>query len=71
MNVKETVLLALKLAHRNKEVLVVGHDGARWQMTPLGDSRSDQLAHGIIVTPKGLRYPDDDARIAELTAQGL
>ncbi len=71
MNVKESILLALKLARRNKEVLVVGHDGSRWQTLPLGDARSDQLAHGIIVTPKGLRYPDDEARLAELTAQGL
>lgn len=71
MNLKESVLLALKLARRGKEVLVVGHDGARWQMMPLADPRSDQLAHAVIVTPKGLRYPDDDARIAELTARGL
>ncbi len=71
MNVKETVILALKLARRNKETLVVGHDGARWQMTPLSDARSDQLAHAIIITPQGFRYPEDEMRLAGLTARGL
>ncbi|GHV49983.1 hypothetical protein FACS1894168_0500 [Deltaproteobacteria bacterium] len=71
MNAKETVLLALKLARRSKETLVVGYDGARWQMLALSDSSSDQLVHAVIVTPKGLRYPEDEARITELTAQGL
>ena len=71
MNVKETVILALKLARRNKETLVVGHDGARWEMLPLSDARSDQLEHAIIVTPKGFRYPEDEMRIAELVSRGL
>ncbi|MDR3073952.1 MAG: hypothetical protein LBV01_04415 [Deltaproteobacteria bacterium] len=71
MNAKETVLLALKLARRNKETLVVGHDGARWQMLPLSDASSDQLAHAIIITPKGFRYPEDEMRLAEFGAQGL
>lgn len=71
MNLKESVILALKLARRNKETLVVGHDGARWEMLPLADARSDQLAHAIIITPKGFRYPEDEMRIADLTAQGL
>lgn len=71
MNVKETVILALKLARRGKETLVVGHDGARWEMLPLSDARSDQLAHAIIITPKGFRYPEDEMRVAELTSLGL
>ncbi len=71
MNVKETVILALKLARRGKETLVVGHDGARWQIMPLSDARSDQLAHAIIVTPKGFRYPEDEMRVAALVAEGL
>lgn len=71
MNAKETVILALKLARRNKETLVVGHDGVRWQMLPLADSRSDQLAHAIIITPKGFRYPEDEMRLADIVAQGL
>ena len=71
MNVKETVILALKLARKQKETLVVGHDGVRWQMVPLSDARSDQLAHAIIVTPKGLRYPEDEGRMADLVAEGL
>lgn len=71
MNIKESVILALKLARRHKETLVVGHDGARWVTMPLEDARSDQLAHAVIITPKGLRYPEDAMRIADLTAQGL
>lgn len=71
MNIKETVILALKLARRNKETLVVGHDGVRWQIMQLSDAVSDQLAHAIIVTPKGFRYPEDEMRIADLMAEGL
>ena len=71
MNLKETAILSLKLASKNKETLVIGHDGTRWVMLPMEDARSDQLAHAIIVTPHGFRYPDDEMRIAELTAQGL
>ena len=71
MNIKETVILALKLARRGKETLVVGHDGERWQILPLEDSRSDQLAHAVIITPTGFRYPEDEMRIADLVALGL
>lgn len=71
MNVKETVILALKLARRGREPLVVGHDGARWQILPLADASSDQLAHAIIITPKGFRYPEDEMRLADLVAEGL
>ena len=71
MNVKETVILALKLARRNKETLVVGYDSARWTIMPLSDARSDQLMHAIIITPKGFRYPEDEMRIADLVSQGL
>lgn len=71
MNIKETVILALKLARRNKETLVVGHDGVRWQIMPLEDARSDQLAHSIIITSAGFRYPEDEMRIPDLMEQGL
>lgn len=71
MNVKETVILALKLARKDKETLVVGHNGARWLIMPLADAGSDQLAHAVIITPRGFRYPEDEMRVAELTAQGL
>ena len=71
MNIKETVIFALKLARRSRETLVVGHNGVRWEILPLADARSDLLAHAIIVTPSGFRYPEDDTRVAELTAQGL
>ena len=71
MNAKETVILALKLARRARETLVVGHDGARWRIAPLSDASSDQLEHSMIITPEGFRYPEDEMRLAELAAQGL
>jgi hypothetical protein len=71
VNVKETVILALKLARKEKRALVVGRDHTRWRIVPLSDARSDELAHAIIVTPEGLRYPEDEARIADLVARGL
>lgn len=71
MNVRETVILALKLARRNKETLVVGHDGARWRIEPLANAASDQLNHSIIITPHGFRYPEDEMRVADLVAAQL
>lgn len=71
MNAKETVTLALKLARRNKETLVVGHDGARWVMMPMENPQSDQLGHAFIITPTGFRYPEDAMRLADLVSEGL
>ena len=71
MNVKETVLLALKLARKERRDLVVGHAEGSWHIMPLADSRSDQLEHSLIITPKGLRYPDDADRLADLVSQGM
>lgn len=70
MRVKESVLLGLKLARKEKQTLVVGREEDRWIMLPLDDSRSDQLADSFIITPKGLRYPEDEFRLAALVAQG-
>lgn len=74
MRVKETVILALKLAFRDKSVLVVGRedtDTSRWTILPLDDARSDLLYDSFIVTPEGLRYPEDEFRLSELVAKGL
>lgn len=74
MRVKESVILALKTAVRDKSVLVVGREGRErrdWLILPLDDSKSDQLYDSIIVTPDGLRYPEDETRLAALTAKGL
>jgi hypothetical protein len=70
MRLKETILLALKLSHKEQRDLVVGFDGARWQIMPLDDARSDLLQHSFILTPEGLRYPDDPDRLRELVAEG-
>ena len=70
MRVKESVLLGLKLARKEKRVLVVGREGKRWILLPLDDPGSDQLHDSIIVTPEGLRYPEDEERLAHLAAEG-
>ena len=71
MNVKETVILALKMARKERRDLVVGRAERLWHIMPLDDARSDQLEHSLIITPKGLRYPDDADRLADLVSQGL
>lgn len=71
MRVKESLILALKLARREERVLVVGREEGRWIMMPLEDARSDQLLDSFIVTPEGLRYPEDEFRLAELVSKGM
>lgn len=70
MRLKESILLAMKLARKEKQVLVVGREEKRWLIVPLEDPSSDQLAESFIITPTGLRYPDDEMRLAELVARG-
>lgn len=70
MRVKESVILGLKLARKEQRILVVGREDSRWIMLPLEDSRSDQLQDSFIITPEGLRYPEDEFRLAGLVAQG-
>jgi hypothetical protein len=66
--------LALKLAFREKSILVVGRedaDSACWSILPLDDARSDLLYDSFIITPEGLRYPEDEFRLSELVSRGL
>lgn len=71
VTLKETVILALKLARKEQRDLVVGRAESLWHILPLSDARSDQLEHSFIVTPQGLRYPDDADRLSELVSRGL
>lgn len=70
MRLKELILLALKLAWREGSVLVVGREDERWVMLPIEDSRSDLLQDSFIITPEGLRYPEDEGRLSQLVAKG-
>ncbi len=70
MTCKESVILAIKLARKQKEELVVGHDGSRWEIIPLSDARSDSLSPSLIVTGQGIKYPEDEDLFAQLVAEG-
>lgn len=70
MTCKESVILAIKLARKQKEELVVGLNGRRWEIMPLSDARSDSLSPSIIVTGHGIKYPEDEDLFARLVAEG-
>lgn len=67
---KETVILAIKLARKQHEDLVVGYDGVRWEILPMTDARSDTLSPSLIVTGSGIKYPEDEDLFARLIAEG-
>lgn len=70
MTCKESVILAIKLARKQKEELVVGYDGSRWEIMPLSDARSDSLSPSIIVTGQGIKYPEDEDILTSMVAEG-
>ncbi len=70
MTCKESVILAIKLARKQKEELVVGYDGRYWEIMPLSDARSDSLSPSLIVTGQGIKYPEDEDLFAQLVAEG-
>lgn len=70
MNCKESVLFAIKRAHREKTEFVVGKEDGRWLIRELADPKSDMLTPSIIVTGKGIKYPDHEYLFSKLVAQG-
>lgn len=70
MTFKESVILAIKLARKQKEELVVGLEEGRWNILPITDPRSDQLAPSLIVTGNGIKYPEDEDLFARLVSEG-
>ncbi|BFR48798.1 hypothetical protein RVX_R18590 [Nitratidesulfovibrio sp. HK-II] len=70
MTFKETVILAIKLAHRQQQELVVGREDGRWEIVPITDARSDQLRPSVIVTGSGLKYPEHEDLYARLVSEG-
>lgn len=67
---KESVLYAIKIAHKQKKEFVVGKEDGRWEVRELADPRSDQMSPSIIVTDKGIKYPDDEYLYAQLIEEG-
>lgn len=70
MTFKESVLYAIKIAHKEKKEFVVGKEDGRWEVCDLADRRSDQMSPSIIVTGKGIKYPDDEYLYAQLIEEG-
>ena len=70
MNFKETVIYAIKMAHRKKTEYVVGKEDERWDIRELSDPSSDQMSPSIIVNGAGIKYPDDEYLYSKLIANG-
>ncbi|WP_290924887.1 hypothetical protein [Halodesulfovibrio sp.] len=70
MTFKESVLYGIKIAHKQKKEFVVGKEDGRWEVRELADPRSDQMSPSIIVTGKGIKYPDDEYLYAQLIEEG-
>lgn len=70
MNFKESVIYAIKVAHKEKKEFVVGKESGRWEIKEISDPTSDMLSPSIIVTAKGIKYPDDEYLYSQLVAQG-
>lgn len=70
MNFKESVIFAIKQAHKQKTELVVGREDGRWHIMEKSDPKSDMLSPSIIVTGEGIRYPDHEDLYARLVALG-
>ncbi len=70
MNFKESVIFAIKRAHREKKELVVGREQGKWHILDMADPKSDMLSPSIIVTGAGIKYPDHEDLYAALVAEG-
>ncbi len=71
MDLKSTIARATKDARAMGKEMVVGtQSGNGWSTPPLDDSRSDQLSPGIIVTAKGIKYPEDFDLATRLMSEG-
>ncbi len=70
MNFKESVVYAITRAHREKTELVVGKEDNRWEIKPLSDPSSDMLSPSIIVTGRGIKYPEHEDLYAQLIKLG-
>lgn len=70
INLKESVIYAIKVAHKQKIELVVGKEDGRWEIRDLSDPKSDQMSPSMIVCAKGIKYPEDEYLFADLLSEG-
>lgn len=70
MDLKESVIFALRQAKKNNEELVVGKEGGKWLVRPMADHASDALEDSIIITPEGFKYPHDEANFYRMKSLG-
>jgi len=71
VDLKASIARAWRTARDDDRDMVVGKEpGSGWIIMPLDDPNSDMLHPSIIVTPDGLRYPEDHELVATLVAEG-
>ena len=70
MNLKESIARAMKLAREQKQEMVVGKEDERWTILPVSDSMSDSLSPSILITKKGIKYPEDHEKVTKLVSEG-
>lgn len=71
MDLKASIARAWRTAKDDKRDMVVGKEpGTGWVILPMDDPQSDMMHPCFIVTPNGLRYPEDHDRVAKFVAQG-
>ncbi|MFV0420714.1 hypothetical protein [Oleidesulfovibrio sp.] len=64
------MILAIKLARKEKKEFVVGKDDGRWEIAEISDAASDQLSPSLIVNGNGIKYPDDEYLYSRLIEEG-
>lgn len=70
MNLKDSVILAMRQSRQDKQERVVGKENDQWVIRLMSDRASDLLTDSIIITSKGFKYPDDETRFYTLKANG-
>lgn len=70
MNLKDSVILAMRQSGKDGHERVVGQEKGQWVIRLMDDRASDSLENSIIITSKGFKYPDDETRFYELKSTG-
>ena len=70
MNLKDSVILAMRQSRQDNIERVVGKDNGQWVIRLMSNHSSDHLKNSIIITSKGFKYRDDEILFHELKSQG-
>lgn len=70
MNLKDSVILAMRQSRQDGHERVVGRESGQWVIKLMNDRASDFLEDSIIITSEGFKYPDDETRFYQLKSQG-